>query len=391
MLDAAALDRLYPSHVCVDRNLRIIHVGRVIERLLPEWRCTPNLTDLFNVERPAPIGNFDQLIGMLEQAVILSVKDRPGLRFKGEVAGLSDGDGAILLIVPWITEPKALSTYEITVGDFAIGDATPDLIFLVETQASLLEDMQSLTKRLKEARDAAIEASRAKSEFLANVSHELRTPMNAILGFSESLSTLGPVPEQRKVEYAEAIFRSGKALLDIVDDLLDLSRIESGKIPFEESVFSVSDLFDEAGELFAPKNSEPGYSLQIEAANGSQSVRADRGMLRQVVINLVSNAIKFNRPGGTVTLRSRVTAGKGLDLEIQDTGIGIEPDVIPELFQPFRQANSRVSRKYGGTGLGLHIVQKIIELHGGGIRLDSTPGVGTTVTISLPAFRLVAT
>lgn len=390
VLDAAALDRLFPFHVCVDRELRVVRVGRVIDRLLPEWRDAPRLDALFAVERPGPVEDLAALTAAREQALILSATGRPGLRFKGEVLPLDAGKGAILLIVPWITDPGILERYRITVGDFAIGDATPDLIFMVETQAALIEDMRALTSRLQAARDAAVSASRAKSEFLANVSHELRTPLNAILGFSELLSTLGAVPEHRRADYAQTIFRSGSFLLDLVNDLLDLSRIEAGQMPFDESVFDVVELLREAALLFVPKEGEAGAMPRVEAEGTSLPVRGDRGMLRQVLVNLVGNAVKFNRPGGRVTLRHRLRADRGLDLEIEDTGIGIAPEVIPELFQPFRQANSLVARNYGGTGLGLHIVQKMVELHGGEVRIDSTPGVGTRVTVALPAFRVAA-
>jgi len=345
------------------------------------------LDDLLAVERPGPIEDLAALTKAREQAFILSAIGRPGLRFKGEVLPLEDGEGAILLIVPWITDPAVLEKYQITVGDFAIGDATPDFIFMVETQAALIEDMRALTTRLKTARDEAISASRAKSDFLANVSHELRTPLNAILGFSELLSTLGPVSGERQIDYAQSIFRSGTLLLEVVNDLLDLSRIEAEQMPFEESVFDAIELLREVAALFVAKDGDARKLPHVEPGNAGAPVRADRGMLRQILINLVGNAVKFNRPSGTVTLRHRIRDDQGLDLEIEDTGIGIAPEVIPELFQPFRQANSLVARNYGGTGLGLHIVQKMVGLHGGDVRIDSTPGVGTKVTVSLPAFR----
>ncbi len=391
VLDTAALDRLYPSHVRVDDEFRVVAVGRLIDRLLPAWRERPRLDALFTLERPGPITDLGTLVQARDQAIILAARDRPGLRFKGEVLPLADARQAVLLIVPWINDPRMLADHQISVGDFAIGDATPDLVFLIETQAALLEDMHRLTDRLKAARDEALSASRAKSEFLANASHELRPPVNAIIGFSEFLIMLGgTAPTARMLEYVRAIHQSGSFLLEIVNDLLDLARIEAGRMPFDEAVFDLAALMRETVEWVRPQAERANVAIGFAAMAPALEVRADRGQMRQILVNLLGNAVKFNRSGGRVTLGLGRTDDGAAEIVVADTGIGVDPAVIPDLFQPFRQADSQVTRRYGGTGLGLHIVQRLAELHGGSVAMDGRVGVGTTVRVRLPAARVPA-
>jgi signal transduction histidine kinase len=389
VLDSAALDRLYPSHVRVDARFRVVAVGRLIDRLLPAWRARPQLDALFTIERPAPIADLAGLVRARDQAIILAARDRPGLRFKGEILPLPEAAQAVLLIVPWLSDPRLLTEHTISVGDFAIGDATPDLIFLIETQTALLDDMRRLTDRLKTARDEALSASRAKSEFLANASHELRTPLNAIIGFSEFLILLGgAAPTQRMLEYVRAIHQSGSFLLEIVNDLLDLARIEAGRMPFEETQFDLAELVRETAEWVRPQATQAAVAVGFADMPSVFQVRADRGQMRQILINLLGNAVKFNRPGGEVTIGLRPAGDGGVEITVSDTGIGVDPEIIPDLFQPFRQADSQVTRRYGGTGLGLHIVQRLVELHGGSVAMDGRVGVGTTVQVRLPASRV---
>jgi PAS domain S-box-containing protein len=248
-----------------------------------------------------------------------------------------------------------------------------------------------IEKRLSEALERSNEASKAKSAFLANMSHELRTPLNAIIGFSEliSLETFGPVENPRYLDYIREIHTSGNHLLSLVNDVLDLSKVESGKMELSE------ELVDVVAEVQACL-----YSLEVRAQQaevtfefvktaGLPRLRADQRALKQIVLNLLSNAVKFTRPGGIVTIAVEVDGDNCFVVKISDTGIGIEAHDLERLSTPFTQVESSLSREFTGTGLGLPLVRSLAGLHGGSLRLQSEPGVGTIATVFFPASRIV--
>ncbi|MGH6947057.1 MAG: sensor histidine kinase [Kiloniellales bacterium] len=239
---------------------------------------------------------------------------------------------------------------------------------------------------LKAARDAAESANRLKSQFLATMSHELRTPLNAILGFAElmmsQIAVAGGVERFR--EYASDIHDSGSHLLAIINDILDLSRIESGVYPIAMKILDIGALARDCLGLMQPVADRGGVTLEGALPEESAECLGDERALKQILLNLLSNAVKFTPQGGRVGLELEQRDGRYL-LRVSDTGIGIEAKHIPNLFQPFRQVEDSMSRTYGGTGLGLAITKKLIELHGGSVAMESEPGAGTSVTVSLSA------
>jgi signal transduction histidine kinase len=388
-LDARALDRLHPCHLYLDDRLAVVGAGRVIARLLPGLARRPRIENAFAFERPAAVHDFAALLRAGDQVFVLRSLKRPLLKLKGEALPIAGGRYAVLLMVPWISDTQLIDEFELTASDFARGDATPDLLFLVETQAQLLREAKELALDLKAARDQALIASRAKSEFLANMSHELRTPLNAIIGFSDYLMMLGDrAPGEQVADYVKDIYHSGQHLLAIVNDLLDLARIEAGKIALEESEFDLAALTQEAVRFVASQAEERNLDIRCEAF-APTSVRADARLIRQLLVNLLSNAVKFNKPGGRIAITLGDMPDGDLELAIADTGIGVDPTLIPELFEPFRQADSKLARSYGGTGLGLAIVRRLARLHGGEVVMESEPGIGATVRLRLPASRLL--
>jgi len=245
--------------------------------------------------------------------------------------------------------------------------------------------------QLHEAKDRAETASRAKSEFLANMSHELRTPLNAVIGFSEILrdELFGPLGDPRYREYATDINDSGNHLLRIINDILDLSKAEAGKIDMVDEVIALPELFESSTRLVQPRLQAAELTLEQSLPDGLPGLRGDRQRLRQILLNLLSNAIKFTGPGGTVTLSARLEAG-GITIRVADTGVGMSEADLQKAMLPFTQIDSGLHRKYDGTGLGLPLTKSMVELHGGRMILDSTPGVGTTVTVRFPAERTFA-
>jgi signal transduction histidine kinase len=237
--------------------------------------------------------------------------------------------------------------------------------------------------QLVEAKERAELASRAKSQFLANMSHELRTPLNAIIGFSEVLASDLAAAERNRVEYAKDIHSSGAHLLQIINEILDLSKIEAGKLELELGPVSIADVVAACCRLVAERTAEAGLAIEVALAPDLPMLNADEHKLKQVVLNLLSNAVKFTPSGGLIKVSAEADKD-ALVVAVADTGIGIAEADIPKALAPFIQLDSRLARRYPGTGLGLSLSKSLVELHGGGFRLESALGAGTTVTLSFP-------
>ena len=240
-------------------------------------------------------------------------------------------------------------------------------------------------EELEEARAAAECADRSKGRFLATVSHELRTPLNAIIGFSEILAsdTLVRADDARRKEYAQIIHDSGQHLLGVVNTLLDLSKIESGKFEFVAEPLDLGELASASCDLMQLKAAQAGLTLARDIAREMPELVADRRACRQIFINLLSNAVKFTPRGGCVTVSVRRESHRVL-LIVADTGIGIAEEDLPKVGDPFFQAGSHYDRAHEGTGLGLSVVRGLVGLHRGTLTIESAPGEGTAVTVSLP-------
>ncbi len=251
-------------------------------------------------------------------------------------------------------------------------------------------DRKRAEDALRDAKEAAEAANRTKSGILANMSHELRTPLNAIIGFSDIIKreSFGPISEKRYLGYATDINDSGTHLLELINDILDVSKAEAGRIEITESVVDIAFLFDTSIRLVRPRAAEAGVELTVLSADHLPRIRGDGLRLKQVLINLLSNAIKFTAAGGTVTLSAGIE--RDIYLRVSDTGIGMAPQDIPKALSPFGQLDSSLARKHHGTGLGLPLSKALTELHGGRLEIQSQVGVGTTATIYLPAMRMLA-
>jgi PAS domain S-box-containing protein len=272
--------------------------------------------------------------------------------------------------------------------DHPIRNETGQLTEIQSVGRDITEQRQ-MEIELREARDKAEEASRAKSMFLATMSHEIRTPMNGVIGMTGLLLDTSLTPEQRS--YATAVRESGEALLGIINDILDFSRIESGAMPMEDTAFSPRTLIESVAELLSQRCAEKGIEVATYAhPRFAGSIISDEGRVRQILLNLTGNAVKFTDQGGV-----RISAQPDEDptfirFEIADTGIGISDEALPKVFQEFTQADSSLARRYGGTGLGLAITQRLVSALGGKIGVTSTIGKGSRFWFTLPVKRASA-
>jgi signal transduction histidine kinase/CheY-like chemotaxis protein/HPt (histidine-containing phosphotransfer) domain-containing protein len=248
------------------------------------------------------------------------------------------------------------------------------------------QELGAMTEALRNSEQAAVEASRLKSEFLANMSHEIRTPMNGVLGMTELLMASPLTDEQR--ESVDVIAGSGRALLEIINDILDLSRIEAGRLELEETVFDPRALARDVARALGRAAQAKGLALRLDVAEGAPgAVRGDAFRLRQALTNLLGNAVKFTERGRVDLRLTHAPAGEGrarLRFEVQDTGVGIPAAAQARLFEPFSQADSSTTRRYGGSGLGLAISRRLAELMQGGLGFASTEGAGSTFWLEVP-------
>ena len=258
---------------------------------------------------------------------------------------------------------------------------------LADQQAQRLADLADKYAREKTRAEAA---NRSKSEFLANMSHELRTPLNAIIGFSEVMLSqmFGPMGSDKYAEYSRDIHRSGQFLLDVINDILDMSKIEAGRMSLECETLQVDAALDEVMRLITPRAFEGGVSVERQVPQGF-TLWADRRAFKQVLINLLSNAVKFTPEGGRITVSALASNGV-MAIAIRDTGIGIPARDIEKLGRPFEQVENQFTKSRGGSGLGLAISKSFVELHGGTLTIRSTVGHGTEVTVTFPLRQAAA-
>ncbi len=322
-----------------------------------------------------------------------------GLLFLG---GVGLAAGLFLLLSRRIIEPIKRMTAAMTrlargdidapIPDLRGGDEIGDMAAAMRVFREDAVARRRLEAELRTARDQAEAANRIKTEFLATMSHELRTPLNAIIGFSEmmQMQALGPIGQPQYLDYVNDIHDSGSHLLEIINNILDMARIEVGRLQLEESEVAVGEVIDSCRAAIEREASRARLTLSFDSGHRSTFIRVDARKLRQALMNLLSNAVKFTPAGGRVDCRVARSPAEDLVIEIADTGIGMSAAEIEVALEPFRQVDGKLSRRHEGTGLGLALSRGLAELHGGRIELSSAPAKGTRARLILPRERLRA-
>jgi len=275
----------------------------------------------------------------------------------------------------------------LTVWRKEAGSFSTDVVNLLQTfatQSALAIQNARLFREIEEKSQQIEAANRHKSEFLANMSHELRTPLNAIIGFSEVLQEklFGELNE-KQAEYTDDILTSGRHLLSLINEILDLSKVEAGRMELELATFDLPLAIDNARTFVRERATRHGITLDVKIDERLGDIVGDERKIKQILLNLLSNAVKFTPEGGRVGINARQTNGTA-EISVTDTGIGIAPEDQPKIFEEFRQVGTDYAHKVEGTGLGLTLAKKFVELHGGRIWVESEVGKGSTFVFTLP-------
>lgn len=278
----------------------------------------------------------------------------------------------------------------VSMSGHAVRDDNGGILYYECTMVDVTERREA-ERALVAAKEQADFANRSKSEFLANMSHELRTPLNAIIGFSEIIKDqmFGPVGQTQYTEYAKDIFDSGALLLSLINDILDMSKIEAGSRILTEKPLDLEQIIESCLRLVTGRAKEQKLRLHLRVPKDIPPLYGEERAMKQILTNLLTNAIKFTPEGGTVTLTAKLDEWSRMRIEVTDTGIGMAPEELPTALAPFGQIESALSRKHQGTGLGLPLTKALVELHGGILEIHSRAGIGTTVAVILPASRVL--
>lgn len=328
-----------------------------------------------------------------DQQLVVAVKPVPG-KYSFDSSVLPYWTGSIgLLLTFFLAHNMASTQSRARVIEQTVSERTAALSEANISLHNEILERQRAEMEMRRAKDEAEVANRSKSEFLAMVSHELRTPLNAIIGFSEMMSqeVFGKLGHEKYAGYVEDIGKSGTHLLGLINNILDLSKVEAGQYILREEEVSLGDGVADILRLLSELAESNGVRLETDMPHDLPALRADRQALRQILLNLLSNAIKFTEAAGRIRVAARIDPTGQLVLDIEDSGIGIPEESIERVFEPFTQVDSSLARQYEGTGLGLPLTRSLVELHDGSVDLESSIGKGTRVTVTFPKERVVGT
>lgn len=374
------LENLFPCYILTDAELVLRSVGRSLRKLIPDAAAGVPLTHCFKIERPR--SGFAPAVAARRSSA-LQFKSMDGrVNLVGTVIEVEHG--YLFCMAHSAMTAQKWGELDLSASDFSTADQSMAIGTSMGLQSVLMSEMKDLATNLAKARDEALAANRAKSTFLSVMSHEIRTPLNGVLGMVHVLLKDAPTEQQRS--RLEIVRESGDALLAILNDLLDISRIEAGKMSLESIEFDIREVLSGAYAAFTAIANKSGLSFILDIDSAAGIYLGDPTRVRQVAYNFLSNALKFTKEG-RVILSARLVDG-GLEISVLDTGIGIASERLDGVFDPFVQADASVNRNFGGTGLGLGISRDLAKLMGGSIRVESELGKGSTFTAFLQIPRL---
>lgn len=380
------LATLFPFNIVIDGKGVVSGIGPSMAKVLPE--CVGSqFFDLFEVLRPR-MESRTALREGIGELILIGIRGTPR-QMRGQFVALPTGE-LVFVGSPRIVDNTSIWAWPLGIRDFAPHDGSADYAMVIEAMNAQLQDFERMVNKLSEKersehwlRVRAEEASKTKSNFLANISHEIRTPMTAILGYTELLRDDGSDPVER-ADYIVTIRRNGDHLLAIINDILDLSKIESGKFDVDISEVVVADIVRDVVQLLHMRAVSQGISLTrvVDGDAGSVPICSDPVRIRQVLLNIVGNAVKFTDQGSVRVVVSATRTGSRMEtrIAVHDTGCGISEETLPKLFEPFSQFDSSYTRRHGGTGLGLAISRRLAVLLGGRIEVASELGRGSVFT-----------
>lgn len=415
-LSPPQMDMAFPCHFVLDATMHIGQCGSTLCKLIPDAGQNPRFEDIFSVKTPAIPVSFRTIADQAFTVFFLCCKKRE-FTLRGQF--LEDKEANTLTFVgsPVIRDIETISGLDLSLNDFAVHDTQIDLLLVLQAKNNTIDDSKRMADQLRKevnerraaqdalqkantelefrveqrtadlslALDAAQVAEKTKDAFLANVSHEMRTPLTTIIGVAE-LALRKDMPAEQREDF-ERIGNAGRNLSGLINDLLDLAKIAAGRIELETSPFNTRKMIEHIRSMMEPRAEAKELPLDIQIdSNVDETIVGDSLRIEQILLNLLSNAIKFTEQG-SVTLRVTQSPSDAnhirLDFEVTDTGIGITPSGMKSLFCPFSQADTSITRRFGGTGLGLALCKRLVELMNGEITVISEPGVGSRFSFFL--------
>ncbi|MFN7729293.1 MAG: sensor histidine kinase [Bdellovibrio sp.] len=370
---------LFPFFFTVSGTGEILSLGPSLQKIFPStWTDTPYFDVFFELLKPTEKSFFEILNITRKETVVVKLHNKRA-QLMGQVIKLPDQDVYAFVVNLVVQEADALTQLKLDFNDFAVQDPVFDFLMLVKTQRRAIREAEQLNKKLEVAHAVAIKASETKSQFLANMSHELRTPMNGLMGMAELLSQTKLDEEQN--DFLKTLVDSAENMLLLINDILDLTKIESGHINLSEQVVDLEQLVLQVKEILNPLTLKKAIDLNFEILeNVPKLIVADPTRLKQILMNLVGNSIKFTEQGFIkiqVVQLNESNKSSTLQFSVADSGIGIDPELMPLLFSPFVQGDSSMTKKNAGTGLGLSICKKLAEAMGGSLQVESQLGEGS--------------
>lgn len=376
-------DQLFPFHIRINSDLEVISVGKSLKKLTQKT-IGSDFSEIVAVKRPRlPAVSYENLSNLQGNLLLLTVQELEVV-LRGQVV-LDGEEDLVFCVSPWMTDAKQMEGLGLNLRDFALHDPIMDLLQLLSYHAMSIDELRMQAVALEQAKEDAEVALRARSDFLSVMTHEIRTPLNAVIGMANQLLEENPRPDQ--LDSIKTLRFSGDSLLALVNDILDYSKLEAGKIELELVPVNLKDLLENIRKTFEPLARKQQIDLLLETTPElPDAILGDFTRISQVLFNLVGNAIKFT-PQGKVRIRvsTREESAKKAKLlfEIIDTGVGIPKDKLAAIFDDFVQITSVVSRAHAGTGLGLSISRKILQLHNSDIHVTSHEGEGSVFSFEL--------